>query len=380
MTDTVYFSTMATSSRIDGGRGVIYGVSVITAGQAEGANAGTYIDSTTIDQIAAVGNASGDGIPVKLSMRDEHDGSVGQYVARLINFRRDGDKCRADLELLSTMHKQREFVLELAQKMPSRFGLSVAMPTKMEKIKGKNYLRCDDLFSVDLVEAPAANKGLFSAKPATNTHKMSEIKYKHGDSGEHHETCECKECMSEMAAHKAHKKMSALLSSIYTGKADSTEAEIAAAVTKLSATGAAPAPAPAAGTKSAAEIKLAEIEAELARVKVEADKRIALSAKAEIDSIVAEATKLGKVVPFENADLYTEKDGVVTICTSPERLRTVLSKIPAGTVKTATSTGAAGNGDVTKLDVWDTSPEAASAWKAAKEQAHKIGLSRFTKK
>ena len=47
------FSAMATNDRVDGGSGVIYGVSVITKGEAQGRNAGTWIDETTLSQIAS---------------------------------------------------------------------------------------------------------------------------------------------------------------------------------------------------------------------------------------------------------------------------------------------------------------------------------------
>jgi hypothetical protein len=366
MESVLHFSSIATNSRIDGGRGVIYGVSVITAGEAQGVNKGTFIDETTIAQIATVGNASPDGIPVKLSMQAEHDGSVGQYVARLINFRRDGHQCRADLELLSACPKEKEFVLELAQKMPSRFGLSVSMPNNHKKINGKTFLRCDELFTVDLVESPAANKGLFSAKPTTKTNMSEEIKYKDGDKGEHHEDCECKECLS-MSRKEDKKKLSLFETAI---------ARIEAAVTKLSA---APALAPAApSAKSEAEIKLAKVEAEMEAIRKEAANSINLSKKALIDGLVAEATKLGKVIPMDNADLYTEKDGVITIGMEPEKLRVMLSKIPAGTVKLTSGTGNGGTPDAAKLDVWDTSEAGTKAWKAVKEQA--VSLSRHGKK
>jgi hypothetical protein len=368
MTNVAHFSSFATNSRIDGGRGIIFGVSVITAGEAQGQNKGTFIDGVTLTQIAAVGNASADGVPVKLSMKDEHDGSVGQFVGRLINFRVDRDQTRADFELFNTTHKEREFVLELSQKIPTRFGFSISAPCDFEKIDGKNHLRCNELFTVDLVEAPAANPGgLFSAKSTTTPTtpvRMSEIKYKEGTSGEHHHECECKTCMSEHAAKHAHKKTMSLLSAIFCGKADATDAEVTEALTKLSAKSAPAAPAPA---KSEAETKLAEVQAELARIKDESAKQVALSKKTVIDQLVAEASAAGKIVPLTSEQLYTEKDGVVTIHTEPELLRTMLSKLPAGMVKMSTQAGAAGTTDITKLDVWDTSKEAAEAFKASRK-------------
>ena len=148
-------------------------------------------------------------------------------------------------------------------------------------------------------------------------------------------------------------------------------------VTKLSA--AAPAPAKPA-VKSEAEIKLAAIETEMENLRKDSANRIALSKKGLIDGLIADATKEGKVIPLDNSDLYTEKDGVITIGIEPEKLRVMLSKIPAGIVKLGTKTGNSGAVDPAKLDVWDTSEAGANAWKAAKDQAAQVSLSRFAKK
>jgi ribosomal protein L12E/L44/L45/RPP1/RPP2 len=69
-----------------------------------------------------------------------------------------------DLFLLDeTPH--RAYILELAEKMPESFGLSVAFAGNTEEIAGTTFARCSDLFSIDLVSTPAANPdGLFSRR------------------------------------------------------------------------------------------------------------------------------------------------------------------------------------------------------------------------
>src|SRR6185503_8416422 len=54
---------------------------------------------------------------------------------------------------------------------------------------------------------------------------------------------------------------------------------------------------------------------------------VALAKRSEIDALVAEASRDGKKIPYENDDLYTVKDGSVTIHTEPAMLRKVISKL-----------------------------------------------------
>jgi hypothetical protein len=188
MVSTSYFSAVATKQNVDADKGIIYGVSVITEGEAAGANAGTWVDQTTLSQIHTVASKFPDGIKVKLSQSKEHDGSAGQIVGALKGFRIDGSQVRADLHLLKSDENFGK-IIEMSATMPSEFGLSIVFPKESEKVDGKTCLRCSDIYSIDIVASPAANpSGLFS----------KEVVVKFAADGKTHEkTCECKECMSK---------------------------------------------------------------------------------------------------------------------------------------------------------------------------------------
>lgn len=321
MESATYFSAIKSQQKIDAEKGIISGVSVITTGEAAGCNSGTWIDKTTLSQIDRVAKTYPDGIKVKLSQSKEHDGSAGQIVGVLKNFRTEGDQERADLHLLSTSDR-RAFVLEMAATMPSEFGLSVVIPKEFEKVDGKDCLRCSEIYSVDLVEAPAANPtGLFSSQPTKKN--MSSIKYVKGESGDHASDCECKECMSKHSK----KEMSTFVAGLLGLSATATEAEISTAFKAVKAS----------DTSGVAELsrKLDETKAELSRIQVASENSLALSKKGEIDALLAEAGRSGKVVPFDNDDLYAEKDGKVTIKMEPVALSKVIAKLSAGTAKTS---------------------------------------------
>lgn len=132
---------------------IIRGVSVITAGPARGH--GLMVDETTLEQVIRCSKSRA----VKVKM--QHNTDLSQVVGTLKDFRRDGDKVIADLHLLSSA-PARDFVLEIAQTMPTAFGLSISFEGAPEGV----FARCSKLLSVDLVDEPAANPdGLFEEKP-----------------------------------------------------------------------------------------------------------------------------------------------------------------------------------------------------------------------
>ena len=158
----ITFFAAAISERIDAEAGILFGVSVITEGEAKGH--GMLIDSTTLSQVAACITAFGDdGVKVKVNHWSGFDGIVGA----LRNPRIDGNQLRADLHLLSTSDA-RARILEMAAEMPSQFGLSIAFSGAAEEIpltdgQTATFARCSELYSVDLVDQPAANPtGLFA--------------------------------------------------------------------------------------------------------------------------------------------------------------------------------------------------------------------------
>ena len=145
---------------VDQVNGRIQSVAVITRGPALGH--GMMVDAVTLAQIKACAESYPQGLKVKMS----HAGDIGDIVGALTMFRisDDGSKLLADFTLLNqTQH--RDYVLELALKMPGSFGMSVAFSGIPEEINGVRYARCSEIYSCDLVGEPAANPdGLFSRR------------------------------------------------------------------------------------------------------------------------------------------------------------------------------------------------------------------------
>ena len=149
----------ATAPRIDASAGIIFGVSVITVGDAKGH--GLKIDRTTLEQVKSCAERYKGGLKVKMT----HAGDAGDFVGALRGFRIEGEQLRADLHLLRTA-KQRDYVMEIAEKLPASFGLSIAFSGPTEDKNGLKLTRCMEIYSADLVAEPAANPGgLFASGP-----------------------------------------------------------------------------------------------------------------------------------------------------------------------------------------------------------------------
>jgi len=136
---------------------LIMGVSVITEGDALGH--GMMIDAITIAGISEHAMMRPNGVKVML----DHDDGIENTIGRMINFAVDGIQLRADLQLLKA-HSETPLIIEMAQTMPELFGMSISFSGTVEEIGGMYYVRCQELYSVDIVDMPAANpSGLFSA-------------------------------------------------------------------------------------------------------------------------------------------------------------------------------------------------------------------------
>jgi hypothetical protein len=159
-----FFQSLA-ESKVDREAGVIAGVSVISVGEAKGHS--MFVDATTLEQVKLAAESHEDGVKVKTDHWSGFNGIVGL----IKNFSIDGEKLRGDLHLLEN-HEAREKVLEMAEKMPSQFGISISFSGEAEakevEVDGvtreMKFARCEALEACDLVDSPAANKdGLFSA-------------------------------------------------------------------------------------------------------------------------------------------------------------------------------------------------------------------------
>src|SRR3990167_4128369 len=154
------------SQRVDRGKGVIFGVAVMTEGtytdrqyKLEGGKEIPLVcDHTTLEQIMASAKTYATGLKVKA----DHRSGIFSTAGHLKNFRIEGKTLRADLHVLST-EENREKLFEMAESIPDTFGLSVSFSGPYEVIGGKAYDRCTEIYSADLVSEPAANPtGLFS--------------------------------------------------------------------------------------------------------------------------------------------------------------------------------------------------------------------------
>lgn len=172
-----HFQVLPGRDFVDPQAGVIRGVSVMTKGPALGH--GILVDDEGLKQCLAACQARG-----SVRLIDRHDAEFEGIVGAITNFRIDGDQVKGDAELFQN-HPMRERILEIAQKIPSEFGLSVESSGEhaaSEADKKTKLFRCEDVDAVALVPRPAANgRGLFSARPvdtpARSTNKpMSKLK------------------------------------------------------------------------------------------------------------------------------------------------------------------------------------------------------------
>jgi len=105
-----------------------------------------------------------------------HSNDIEKIVGMLYGFRIDGNRVRADLELLSN-HPDVEYFSELLQKLPDQIGFSISFSgIPEEDDNGMRLARVSDLLSVDLVTEAAANASLYSAPVDKTVRLMTENK------------------------------------------------------------------------------------------------------------------------------------------------------------------------------------------------------------
>ena len=149
----------ASAGVIDSEAGIIRGVSLITKGPALGH--GVMIDDKTLEQVKTAAEQYAGGLKVKLN----HSGGAGDIVGYIDTLRVSGEKLLGDLHLLQTS-PHRAYILEIAERIPDTFGLSIAFSGPSEKSADKltTLQRCSEIYSVDLVSEPAANPNGFFAR------------------------------------------------------------------------------------------------------------------------------------------------------------------------------------------------------------------------
>ena len=195
---TLSLFAAATDSRIDAENGILRGVRVITKGEAKGHSfmgEPIVIDDTTLDEVVSAAATFADGVPVKLA----HGTDIEELVGSIRNIMRDGDAVRGDFYLLKS-HENFPTIIEMAETMPSNFGISISFQNAPEAVYGNDQepdgdeddegvaqginpqyadqiggdivayaARVCELYSADLVQAPACNPSLFSNPMSENT-------------------------------------------------------------------------------------------------------------------------------------------------------------------------------------------------------------------
>lgn len=168
--------------RVDREQGIIYGVSLVTKGEAKGH--GEYVDDTAVQQVVDMAQGKE---PLGLKSRFDHpqacSRSMGTVIGRFHNARRDGDHGRADLHLLETAASSpdgdlRGYVMDLAEEDPKAFATSIIFrhsdPEQPDRSnEGKEgypatgdaywlpHIRLESLSHCDVVDEGAANDGIF---------------------------------------------------------------------------------------------------------------------------------------------------------------------------------------------------------------------------
>jgi len=188
---------------VDRKLGAIYGVAVITVGEALGH--GYWMEGSFIDATKKEGNKKRSGLKCRFGHPNMSSTALGTFLGRFKNFRVDGEIARADL-FLSNEAKDTpngnlyDYVLNLAENDPEAFGTSISFRIdkyykkttegksvfveydwesdewidgftdenrpeyeKDDKGNDKIYITLDKLWACDMVDDPAANpSGLFS--------------------------------------------------------------------------------------------------------------------------------------------------------------------------------------------------------------------------
>lgn len=256
------------------------------------------IDDKTLEQVRDCALTHKGGVKVKMNHKTGFDDIVGV----LKNFRVEGDQVKADLSLLKT-HERFSTILEMAESMPEEFGLSIAFSGQKEKIDGVKYARCFELYSVDLVDAPAANpSGLFSRLVDTNN--LDESMFE----------------KFELLADKLITKLSQPV--VSPEQLSAVQTEVTQLRTELEAKG---------GELSTAKAEFEKVSGELSALKAEFDKaKTDHAAALEAKEKDVEARASAKAIEFAAAQgikpLKADKSGGDTVTIS----RAEFNKLPAG--------------------------------------------------
>jgi hypothetical protein len=163
---------------VDEKQGILHGYAVATKGPALGHD--MLLDDQFLDSLVTAGNLKGSGIKSRFDHPNASSTSMGSFLGRSRNFRRDGDVVRADLHLseaakVSPQGNLYDYTLKMARDEPEMFGASIVFSgaaiyqtdEKGKELKDEPQLaRLERFLATDVVDDPAANpSGMFSAGP-----------------------------------------------------------------------------------------------------------------------------------------------------------------------------------------------------------------------
>ena len=154
----------------------LLGVSIATTGEAVGHR--LLFDETSLQQLQKLAAAKARGVKSRFTHPDWFHDGLGKYLGRFINFRVDGPKLVADLQLSKTSHSSPagdigRYVLDLAREDPTALGVSVVVDLFREWPTGNHedlpVARITELYAADVVDEPSLNPGGLFQKAPTPT-------------------------------------------------------------------------------------------------------------------------------------------------------------------------------------------------------------------
>ena len=160
---TSHYRTLTRLSRkkVDKEKGVIFGASLIMQGPALGH--GMLIDAKTLETALECAQRYDSGVKIKFNPDtfNHGDGSIAGYFKKESLMIENG-KLIGDAYIEEEFEK-RDYLLNLAEKQPDTFGISIDFDNEPEDIGGVLYARCVELQAATVVDQPAANStGLFA--------------------------------------------------------------------------------------------------------------------------------------------------------------------------------------------------------------------------
>jgi len=166
--------------RVDSEKGIIFGASLNTAGEAKGH--GVFLDQEFVENVVSLAKEKTGGLKARFGHPNMCSTAMGTFLGRWKNFRVDGDQARADLYLSNASKDTpsgnlRDYVLKMASEESDMFGTSIVFSAGSEYQRNDEnekifdeldfsqpvFVEIDALHAADIVDDPAANDGMFSS-------------------------------------------------------------------------------------------------------------------------------------------------------------------------------------------------------------------------